>query len=389
MSTLDVLYVFRDARPSTGGLAIDIRNLAQNLTESGRRVGVVTVEPTQSAAGDFDELGPEIEVTKLRPRPFKQFANSFGLAPGAGRLVGEQSAAIVHVFSCLPVWAHFAAMAAARRDGRTLVWTPMLHPGRQLIWPDYGARGRAMRVFDSAAPRIARFVDAVAAATDDEARHFLRLGCKRVEVIPPSVHDESPVPTAEARAFRARLMLDSGPLILMVTGRDERRKGLAFGLEAFALLRRRIPRATLLLVGLPETTTDLPAGVRLAGRLSEADIGRAYRAADLAFVPSSYEAFSRVVIEAWQQERPVVVADRVGLAGTVDGHDAGKVVGYGDSAAAADALAALLTNDVLAHEAGKRGRALVERRYLVSATGEQMRALYDDLREDRRMRSPK
>ena len=73
-----------------------------------------------------------------------------------------------------------------------------------------------MVAFDRWAPRLARFVDAVVAATDAEAAFFAELGARHVAVIPPGVPDVARRP-AKARA---------GPPVVLVVARDNRRKGL-------------------------------------------------------------------------------------------------------------------------------------------------------------------
>jgi glycosyltransferase involved in cell wall biosynthesis len=162
------------------------------------------------------------------------------------------------------------------------------------------------------------------------------------------------------------------------SSRDEPRKGLQFAWNTFERLKRDVPTARLVVVGLAEPPRGLPVGAQSLGRVDEKTLTQALRAADVVFVPSLFEAFSRVVIEAWQQETPVVVSDGVAL-GAVVRELGGEPVAYGNASAGADELRRLLTNHATSRAAGSGGRALVLRRYLLDGLADRTERLYDAL----------
>lgn len=372
---MNVLYVFHELRPHAGGLVIDLRDLANGLSARGHQVRIATLASPQAPVL-LDDFAESVALHQFRPGPPERLRRRVGLVSGVGRCLRRQSFGVVHVFSCLPVYLNFAAMLAARRTGSAVVWTPMIHPSRRDLWSTF----HPMRLFDHVAPRAARWVDAVVAATEAEAEEFRRLGCRRVELIPPGVAGGRPVPEEEARRFREDLGLGDGLVVLTVAARDEPRKGLAFGLEVFRCLRRRLPDVSLVLVGRnQQVKTGSPAeGVRAIGRLSDADLARALRAANVVFVPSRYEAFSRVVIEAWQQSTPVVATQGVALAPTIQGVG-GQVIRFGDVEQAAESLRLLLLDPERVRRYGEGGRGLVEERFLLSTVVARMLALYESL----------
>jgi glycosyltransferase involved in cell wall biosynthesis len=285
--------------------------------------------------------------------------------------------ALVHVFGCVPAYAPAAALIAAKRRGRAVVWTPVFHPSRGGTWKGYGWR-RVMQVFDAVAPRAARLVDAVIAATEAEARYFASLGAARVELIPPGVDRHyTSVAGGELERFRSRFGLNGAPVVLTVA-RENSRKALPFGINAFRLLRERRPDATLLLVGAdPVFLRDEP-GVRCTGWLDRRDVELAYRSSDLLFVPSVYEGLPRAVIEAWSFGLPVVATDRVALAPTIDGVG-GRVIRYGEAGEAATALATVLADARLAHAYGEAGRRLTDECFRLERSIELTESLYQDL----------
>lgn len=372
----DILIIFREAEAGTGGLGIDVSDVARGMAARGRSVEVLTMRPR---GGDAPDLGPDVTVHALEPWVRARAGVAFGLTGGVRKVIRSRSPRIAHLYSCLPVQMHWAAATWARRAGVPLVWTPMLHPGRSALWRSQGLSGRAMAAWDASAPHAARMTDAVCVATRAEAELFRRMGARRVAFVPPAVAAVPAASDIEARRLRERLGLADAPLVLCVSGRPDRRKGLDFAGSVIAALRQRVPGATLGVVGLQD---DVPLarvpGVRSLGRLSLADLRRAYRAADVVLVPSLYEAFSRVVVEAWQQARPVVVTDRVALAEEVR-RGGGSVVRFGDAEDAASALEHYLQSPTAAARAGEQGAQLVARQYLIDGVLDRLESVYSQV----------
>jgi glycosyltransferase involved in cell wall biosynthesis len=339
--TLQVLLV-QPGFGAPGGVTADVVNLVEGLEARGEEAAPI---------GSLAELRTAL---RARQRP------------------------LVHVFGCTPSATVFGAMALARARRAPLVWTPIFNPIRRHTWGGYGLL-RTMALFDTIAPRAARFAHAVIAATAVEGDYFRAIGGRRVEVIPPGVDPPTTEGTREAvESFRRDLGLGDEPVVLTVA-RDNSRKALPFGLSAFAALRERVPDARLLLVGPDRDYAGARnPGVVCPGWLDQTGVALAYQAADVLFVPSLYEGLPRAVIEAWRWETPVVATDRVALASTIDGVG-GLVAPYGGVGAAAAALARLLSDREQATAFGRAGRRLVERSFLMPDLVDRTLALYRDL----------
>jgi glycosyltransferase involved in cell wall biosynthesis len=115
-----------------------------------------------------------------------------------------------------------------------------------------------------------------------------------------------------------------------------------------------------------------------SGWISDALVDLAYGTADVTLVPSRYEAFSRVVIEAWAHSCPVVVTEGVALAPLV-AQSGGAVIRYGDHRGAADDIAKLLLDRQVRRRIGAAGRAFVEAGFLLDRAADQTVALYRHL----------
>jgi glycosyltransferase involved in cell wall biosynthesis len=373
---LRILYVYRDLKP--GGLAVDIANMAAITSRGDGEAFVLTLE------GDALESVPSASIVTVEPVLGSSLAARLGLATGVAKVFRRTRPSIVHAVSCLPSALEFEAMALAKRSHLPIVWTPMMHPGRSAMWQG-GAQTALMRAFDATAPLISRWVDIVAAATSEEADSFRRMGVRDVRVIPPAVEDCWSGTYAEPSS--SDHTIPSDPYVLAVAARLERRKGLQFGLNAMKRVIEDNPHVRFVIVGLPkESFTHRPAWVDLPGRVPQEDLQRLYGGAAAVFVPSLYEAFSRVVIEAWQASRPVVVSDGVGLASLVEQCGGGARVPYGDVDGAAMALGRLINEPGLASKQGKRGLSEVEGKFLTSVIERSLLGAYRELTAASRIR---
>ena len=200
------------------------------------------------------------------------------------------------------------------------------------------------------------------AVTTDIVRHLRDGGLptERTHYIPTfAVHREvPPVP-------RTSLQTPDDVPLLLALGRLHPKKGFDVLLKALA----QVERAWLWLAGEGELRAELEALAVSAGVADRVrflgwrtDREALLAACDVCVMPSRYEPFGTVMIEAWAANRPLVVAAAAGPKGLVrDGVDA-LLVPIDDVGALADALRRTVTNRTLAGALAQNGhRAYVER----------------------------
>jgi glycosyltransferase involved in cell wall biosynthesis len=272
---------------------------------------------------------------------------------------------VVNVYGCLPSLKNISVMLMARLKGQRLVWTPVFHPRRHSTWKGAGPY-RIMALFDKIAPHLARITHGVSAATDEEASYFSDMGAPRSEVIPLVVNEvHHRLEDSHRLDARKRLGVGDEPLILIIAAHSPRRKGMDFASEVLTDLRQELPSVMFLVVGGGDLgALGGQAGVNAVGWCSDDTLLDAYRSADLLFVPSLYEQFSRATIEAWACELPVVLSDGVALAPLAERSGAGKVIAYRDVPTAVKTLVDALCDSGWRLQAGYRGRELVQQRFL-------------------------
>ena len=184
----------------------------------------------------------------------------------------------------------------------------------------------------------------------DELIRQFELPDSAVQVVPNGIDAGSwqTTPTVR-RAARARFSPD-GPLIVF-SGRLVHEKGVQVALSAVARLKRSYPGVRLVVAGtgpyeaaLRQRATQLRLGrsIQWAGYLPDAELKALVGAADVVVVPSLYEPFGIVALEAAAAGAPLAVADTGGLRDLVEPGVTGTRFKADDAAALATALTELL-----------------------------------------------
>lgn len=199
---------------------------------------------------------------------------------------------------------------------------------------------------------VARHARAVIAVSSDVARSC-RLARVPLHVIPLGALEASSVSTPPPGV---RTLEDCQPLRIGVLGRLQAIKGQDLALEAAAALADRLPsrRFELHLAGAanPRSQEDLHFARALEGRISSLRGANLHvlthgfvarplawlAGMDLVLVPSRYESFSMVTVEALALGKPVVVPDVGGPAELVPDESLGLRFAPGDARAMSAAL---------------------------------------------------
>jgi glycogen(starch) synthase len=155
----------------------------------------------------------------------------------------------------------------------------------------------------------------------------------QVAVIPNGIDpaDLQPQDPAELRRLRDEFA-DPGEKLVLLIGRLVYEKGFQLALEAMPRVIERIPRTRFLVAGSGTHESKLrrqaeglglmPRGTFL-GWIGDDVLHSLYRIADLTVVPSIYEPFGLVALEAMASGCPCIVADTGGLREVVPHDEAG------------------------------------------------------------------
>lgn len=221
--------------------------------------------------------------------------------------------------------------------------------------------------------RLVHEVDRVVASNVVERQHLVRhygADPARVAVVPCGVDTALFRPGDQGEARRA-LGLDHGRAVVLYVGRLEPIKGLGTLLDALVRVRAGGVPAELLVAGGDADEVEgshaallrrrmeregLVGGVRFLGPQPQERLRTLYVAADVTVLPSYYESFGMVALEAMACGSPVVASRVGGLTTTVRDGVTGHLVPEGDAPALAARLAGLLGDPDRRERLGREGR---------------------------------
>jgi glycogen(starch) synthase len=224
------------------------------------------------------------------------------------------------------------------------------------------------------------------ATMHDEVTSLFELPPERVTVVPNGIDVERWTASARAKAAARRALIGDadGPL-LVFAGRLAHEKGVQTLLPALRPLREAHPGLRLAIAGVGVHEKALRAQVRRLriaravhwlGFVPETDLPAVLGAADVAVVPSLYEPFGIVALEAAVAGAPLVVADTGGLRDLAAAGIAAASVPPGNTAALGDAIGKLLVDPVAARRVAARAARIVRRDYTWATVGVQTAAVY-------------
>jgi glycosyltransferase involved in cell wall biosynthesis len=190
----------------------------------------------------------------------------------------------------------------------------------------------------------------------------------------------------DVNGVRAEFGVPADAPLAGVVARLDPQKGHAYLLRAWAQVTAALPEARLLVVGdgplrgeLQQQARDLDLenSVIFTGRRE--DVPRLMAVLDVVALPSLWEGFGLVLLEAMAVARPIVASRVSAIPEIVVDGETGLLVPPRDVKALAAALIELLRNSQRAAEMGRRGRARLEQEFTVERMVAQTEAVYEQV----------
>jgi len=239
----------------------------------------------------------------------------------------------------------------------------------------------------------------IVATSPQEVEHMRTLVSSQgaIEMIPCGT-DVERFGTIRRLAARQQLGIAPDTKIVFYVGRFDQRKGIETLVRAVAMSEHRGSRRNnlRLIIGggsrpgksdgiERERIEQLVADLGLAeltsfpGRIEHADLSLYYAAADVCVVPSHYEPFGLVAIEAMASRTPVVASQVGGLRYTVVPGVTGFLVPPQDEVAFATAIDRILALPAWRDHLGELGRRRVEAMFSWTGVATRLSELYTQL----------
>ncbi len=392
----------------TGGMNVYVRDLTMELGRKGIHVDVFTRSQDEHVPHVLHDLGfgnrvvhvpagPEIPLPKRELSGYipqfvngvRQFAKEKGikydLLHSHYWMSGLAAGALSDLWSCVPILHMFhtlgemknrVARSAAEREGAY-----RLDGERQVLI-------RADRII-------------VATLAEKAQLEWLyKADTRKVTVIPPGVDTSHfyPIPVDEARQF---IGLAPDARMILFVGRIEPLKGVSTLIQAVACLRLKNlkePVHLAVIGGDPEAAPaeiseemvrlqklcdDLTVGkmVVFLGKRGQDTLPYYYSAAEVVVMPSHYESFGIVALEAMACGTPVIASQVGGLAFLVQDGVTGYTIPAEDHDALCDRLTGILGDESLRQQMG-RNAAEYARNYDWEKIAKEIVGVYKELLEN-------
>lgn len=171
---------------------------------------------------------------------------------------------------------------------------------------------------------------------------------------------------------------DPARINLLYVGRFDRQKGFDLLLETFA--KERFRNVTLYLAGgtvLRDQHYDFPPEAVKLGWIDNAEIGRYMEACDAVIVPSRWEGFGIVAIEALRSRKPVIASNRGALPEIVAHNVNGYIFDFDDR----EQLASIIWNldKTRLREMGEAGERIYQSRFHADEMNGRIQRLYEEI----------
>ena len=367
----------------TGGMNVYVREFSRTLAKLGVGVDIFTrseddCQPTVRHDVGYGARVIHIPAGPERPIPVPEIANYLNdFVDGVLNFVAEEDLAYDLIHS------HYW-MSGLVAEKLQSVWTNT--PVIQMFHTLGHMKNRIALTDAERAPqsridgelRVLSFANAIIAATPAEHAqlHWLYgADMSKVVTIPPGVDLErfSPIPR---EAAKRRIGIPDEHRNILFAGRIEPLTGVDTLLKAIALIKRRQPKVVkdvcVAIIGgdpwnddpseemarLQEMRQDLGVkeSVTFLGAKDQDELPDYYAAAEMVIMPSHYESFGMVALEAMAMGRPVIASEVGGLAFLVRDGKNGFLVPSRDPEALAERIFTLLLDDNCRRDLGRQAR---------------------------------
>ncbi len=311
---MKIAQVIIGYHPIVGGYGRHVKMITSELRKRGHEVDILT---TNFSPG---KVVKEKGVKRFWNTPFTKFT------PGLLNYLLKNDYDIIHVHG-YPSFQPWIAAIAHKFKRYPLVFTPHYHP--------FGNKPRLLRrLFDYSFGRPSlKSADKIIVLTTYEKKLISNIISKnKLKIIP------NPIPLNDLKKIKGFKKKYGLKKYLLFVGRLEEDKGINYLIDAAENIDVVIIGKD---VGYKNKIKRKP-NVHLLGQVSDKELMKAYTECSLVVMPSKYEAFGIVFIEAMAYGKPVI-GSKVGPVPSVI-NKAGLTVPYGDVKKLKKAIKKILKN---------------------------------------------
>ena len=243
------------------------------------------------------------------------------------------------------------------------------------------------------APQVLNSVDRVIGVSHHEMellQQIIKFDTSKIRYIPNGIDFSRFEPIPKPEPFKKKFKLKPNNNIILYAGRLASNKGLEVLLSSAPTVLKEHQDTMFVFVGEDEgmlhkltkqaKKLGISKRVLFTGHIKSEELFlSAFAACDVFVLPSEYEAFGIVLLEAQACKKPVIGTRVGGVPEAIGKEGAGIVVEYDDADALAEAINELLGDEKKRKRMGELGRKRVKKNFTWENVVDQIEEVYKEL----------
>ncbi len=218
---------------------------------------------------------------------------------------------------------------------------------------------------------------AIHTVSDTSRDDLIKFGAKKPIFV---IHNAIPIKEAKTG--------DTNPYQLVYVGRLVFYKNLQVTIKALKLLKENFPKINLIIIGKGPycdnlerlvNQNNLQNNVIFKGHVSEEEKNHLISTSQALVLPSLFEGFGLVILEAFMQKKLALVSDVRPLSDIVEHKETGLVIPAYDEKEWAKAIESIIQNPVAASNMGELGRKVLEEKYTLEKMQQKLENMYKEI----------
>ncbi len=354
-----------------GGAERVLLSFIRKLDKDKHDVMVAYLKGEGKLAGDFRNAGFKVFNLQMRNRV------DLGALIRLYRLLRQENIRIIHTHL---IQADICGFVAGKIAGVPVIISTKHNPDKFrkrfsiCVWLD--------GIFSNHSDRVI----AVSYAVKDFLIKWEKISKDRFTVIHNGVDLREFNVDTDIPAKKRELGISLSSQVIGSVGRLDHQKGHMFFLKAIPKILEDVPDVKFVFVGdgplrnkLEETSRELKVNQNIIFTGVRHDIPEILSIMDVFVLPSIFEGFGIVLLEAMAMGKPIVASRVGGIPEIVNDGLTGVLVEPANPSAIASSVVKLLKKTVEAKRIGNAGRAEVERKFTADAMARKIEGVYDEI----------
>jgi glycosyltransferase involved in cell wall biosynthesis len=384
---LNILILSQFFSTTKGGGEYVFKTIAKNLTQNGHKVWVITNNVKGETYQESENLkiipvNPTIQYKGGLPPSFldniRYVINAFQTGK---KIIKNQKIDLIHSNNFSPALAGSLLSTYTKTPHITTIHDIFSVYDKD-FWKKWASQSNVSYTNARLVPFFEKLMmkfkfDCIHTVSDATKNDIQKIGTKKpIHIIPNCIQDEEQITTEPKKNQFVYL----GRLVFY--------KNIEIILKAYKTVIEKFPDVKLIIAGdgphkesLQELVKklDIENNVTFAGYVTPDKKKKLLAESNALLFPSVIEGFGLVMLESFQQKRPVIVSDIPPMSDIIENYKTGLVINPYDEKVWADAIIWIIKNPQKSKIMGKNGNEILKAKYSQELFYEKLVKLYKDV----------